>query len=216
MIIAITIVHNKTPEQNEAQIQALLARLAIVKETFHQPVYENYEFTDEEGNIQTGTREKTDENGTVITEPYEIPHFEFAGLNIPHSVILFQVLPYGGSKPPSYYQLMSVPNCGGVEYGPEDQSKGQPRFFNWGLKRGIDHGADISCYLADPTQLTAQKIRQGIEALKNDVELIDLPWVKLVTKRALKVIGQLREDGTLSEKLSEYKNRMIQGGLKNG
>lgn len=185
MKIAVTIVHNKTPEQNEAQIAALLPLVEQITDTYTDP-----------------------ESG----ETFAAYHYELKTLALDHEVRFYQVIPHGVTPPPNLYDLDSAK----VFYGPEDAQRGAPRFFNWGLKRGIDQGADIVVYLADPTQLTPNKLRQGINALKDDVELIDLPWVKLITKRALWMIGQLREDGTLTEKLGEYKERVIRGGLKHG
>jgi hypothetical protein len=192
MKISITLVHNKTDEENITQIEALASFLTMVQD-FHDQY-------DEEGNI---------------VGQYSTYHQELTGLDIPHEIRVYQVIPFGVTPPPNRYSI----NTGGiVEFGQGDNDKidNHPRFFNWGLKRGIDQGADISVFLIDPSQLTANKIKQGINALKNDVELIDLPWVKLITKRALRVIGQLKEDGSLNEELIEYKDRMIRGGLKNG
>lgn len=191
MKIAVTLIHNKTPQENEAQIASLLSLVTRVATTVTEDQF------DEEGNL-------------IGQASFEVYHYEFTGFGVPHEVRFYHVVPYGVTIPTNLDLLDGYK----VFYGPEDQDKAGPRFFNWGLKRGIDQGSDISCYLLDPAQLTPQKLRQGIQALKNDVELIDLPWVKLVTKRAMAVIGQLREDGQLADKLAEYKDRIVRGGLK--
>lgn len=181
--IAVTIVHNKTPEQNEAQIQALL------------PLVEKIE--DFSTNPETG-------------ETYTTYHYQIKQLSITHEVRFYQVIPHGVDNPPSLYLLDSF-KC---FYGPEDQDKGETRFFNWGLKRGTDHGADISVYLQDPVALTQVKLRQALSLLKDNTEFVETTWGKIGTLKLLKQIGQLKEDRSFSEAVTNYRTRINQGGLK--
>lgn len=189
MKIAITLVHNKTDAQNEAQLQAIL------------PLIEQIE----------DVHDELDENGQVIGQ-YSTFHYQIKALPIEHEVRFYQVIPHGVTHPPSLDLLDSHK----VFYGPEDSSKGETRFFNWGLKRGTDHGADLSVYLADPVALTQTKLRNALSLLKNDTEYVETAWGKIGTLKLLKQVGELKEDRGLSEAVSDYKTRISQGGLKTG
>lgn len=187
--ISVTIVHNKTDAENAAQITALQSLLTEVTDG---------PFT----NPDTG------ETWTTI-------HHEITGLNIEHEVKVYQIVPYGVTPPANRYTI----NSGGIVYygeGDQDKIGNHPRFFNWGLKRGTDNGADISVYLSDPVGLTAVKARGAIGKIRNDVEFVEETWGKLATLRLLKEVGQLREDRSFTEAITEYKTRVVGKGLKNG
>jgi len=181
--IAITIVHNKSNAQNQAQITALLP---FVEKITDGP------FTDPESGASWTTF-----------------HYQLKDLAIEHEVRFFQVVPNGVTPPANLYDLDSQK----VFYGPEDATKGATRFFNWGLKRSIDSGVDVACYLIDPTQLTAAKLQAGLDLLRDGTEFIDRTWVKLMTRRLLRVVGQLIEQGTLNQAITDYKTRMAEKGV---
>ena len=187
--LAITLVHNKSSQQNFDQIEALLPLVTKVTETI--PRY------DDQG-VQVGT--------------YEIYHYEITNLQIPHTVRFYQVIPHGVTPPSNLYQLDSAK----VFYGPEDADKGETRFFNWGLKRGTDQGADISIYLHNPQQLTRAKLRSALNRMVNNTELVDTLWCKVASVRVLTRIGQMKEDKPFSDGLRDLKDRITKGGLKHG
>lgn len=194
MKLAITITHNKTDAENEAQITALLPLVTKITDL-------NPEF-DEQGN-QIGS--------------FETYHYELKGLNIPHEVRFYQVVPFGVTPPPSLYKLDSHKVFYGK--GDEDKTGDHPRFFNWGLKRGTDNGADISLYLEDASKFDPAKIMAMLEKLANKAdptEFAENVSGKLATLRLLKEVGQLKEDRAMSEAITELKTRVAQGGMRNG
>jgi hypothetical protein len=195
MTIAVTVVHNKTNAENEAQIQALLALVDTI------PTTVTWDITDDEG-IVTG------QDSAVLY------HYQFKNVAQEHRVIFFQVVPHGVTQPPSYPELLKADGCGGVMYGPEDAQRGLPRFFNWGLKRGVDRGADIAIFLIDAADLTALKLKNALLDLKENSGYVERPWGRIVTKRALREIGQLKEDRTLAQAIQDYKDRLVAGGLE--
>lgn len=209
MTIAITLVHNKTPEENEAQISALLTHVVKVGEevSWDEPVL------DENGQPVT---ELDGEGNPVVqteTKTATVYHYEFANLARDHRVLFFQVVPYGVDRPANYDELMQADGCGGVLYGPEDANLRPSRFANWGLKRGVDRGADLSIYLEDPASVTPLKLRNALADLRENSGLVERAWGRIITRRALLQIGQLKEDRTWSEAITEYKARLTQGGL---
>lgn len=181
--LAITLVHNKTDAENEAQITALKALLTEVTDG---------PFTNEE----TG-------------ETWTTTHHEIIGLTIPHTVKVYQVIPFGVIPPANRGEI----NSGGMVYyglGDEDKIGNHPRFFNWGLKRGTDYGADISLYLEDVSKFDITKLSTKFEKLidKNDpMEFDEDVCGKLATVNLLKEKGQLDETKTIEFEL--YK-----GGLE--
>src|SRR3990172_3452523 len=160
MKLAIVIVHNKTNSENQAQISSILP--LVVK------------------NSQLITEDIYDSNGNVIGQQInESYYYIIKGLTIPHEVRFYQVVPYGVNHPLNFNELDSHNVIYGE--GDEDKTGNHPRFFNWGLKRGTDYGADVVIYLIDPSQLTAAKIQAGLDLIQSGKDFIDLPWVKLIT-----------------------------------
>lgn len=192
MNLAIILTHNKTDAENAAQIEAILPLITKVTETV--PVYPP------EGGDPIGTQ--------------DIYHYELKGLSIPHELRCYQIVPFGVT-PPANIRLIDSHN---VLYGKGDEDKtgDHPRFFNWGLKRATDYGAEIAVYLEDPSQLTGTKVRNAVAKLVNDTEYVETTWGRLGTLRLLKEVGQLREDRTFTQAISDLKTRVTQKGLKNG
>jgi hypothetical protein len=196
--LAITLVHNKTPQENEVQIAFSASRVTAVFVPFDDPEATKQAFS----------------------------HYEINGLNTPHSVQFFHVVPFqpeNQSEPyvavrPSNMNLLRG-NC--VEYGRGDEDKvgTHPRFFNWGLKRGTDYGADISLYLDLPENLNIGRLKNELLTLidENDLtEFIEDSFGKLGTLKLLKEVGQLREDLPLTDAISDLKTRVTGKGLRNG
>lgn len=181
--LSITVVHDKTPQENEAQLRALLP--LVVK------------ITDPHTDPDTG-------------ETFDTYHYQLAGLSVPHEVRFYQVLPYGVAQPPSFYLLDSH----NVLYGPEDAQKGKARFFNWGLKRGADHGADVSLYLEDAGAFDPAGLEKTLEKLADKAdaaEYAEHASGKLATAKLLKDVGQLDEEKGYSQAISEYKGKATAG-----
>lgn len=194
MKIAITLVHNKIPQENEAQIEFL--KPLIVKNTFPIPIY------DQEGN-------KVGQD-----EGY---YYSIKDLDVPHEASFFQIVPFGVTPPPNLYHIDSHK----VFYakGDEDKTGDHPRFFNWGLKRGTDYGADISIYLDDPKKMNLKDLPFYLNSLidpDDKTEFAEDQFGKMGTLRLLKEVGQLKEDRTLADALTDLKSRNTKRGGKNG
>lgn len=192
MKIAVTLVHNKP--DNEAQIDAVLSLVKRVTDTVTQ------DQVDEEGNV-TGQ------------ESFDIYHYEFTDLTIPHEVRFYHVVPFGVPRPANLDQLDGHK----VLYGPEDQDKTETRFFNWGLKRGTDHGADISLYLEDVSKLKPKDLAKTLGKLTDKAdktEFSEETCGKFATVKLLREVGQLDESKGKVQAISEYKQKIVEGGLK--
>lgn len=171
MKLAITIVHNKSDAQNEAQITALASLLETVTDG---------PFT----NPDTG-------------ETWTTTHHEIKGLAIPHGVRVYQVIPFGVTPPPNRYAI----NSGGiVQFGENDTDKtgNHPRFFNWGLKRGTDHGAEVCLYIEDVSKFDPTK-------LQFDKDFSEEDFGKVATLKLLIDKGQLDEKNTIIQGIEKYK-----------
>lgn len=187
MQIAVTIIHNKSDVENFNQIE-------LVKQ-FIEEVRESY----------------IDENG----EQHNILlGYKVKGLTLDHIVRFFQIVPFGVTPPSNLYDIDSHK----VFYGKGDEDKigSHPRFFNWGLKRGTDYGADISIYLDNILQFNTRGAVQALQKLTGDTELVETTFGKIASKRLLQMVGQLKEDTNLDQALIYLKQKVIQKGLKNG
>lgn len=194
MNLAITLVHNKSDQENVAQIVALKSLIET-----------NEEFFDE-----------YDEQGNVVGS-YTSPFYTLKGLNIEHRVKFLQIVPFGVTQPPNLYQIDSHK----VFYakGDEDKTGDHPRFFNWGLKRGTDLGADISLYIDNYKSFDIKKLATKLQKLydKNDTtEYIEDGSCKAGTVKLIKEVGLLREDVPLDIAVTNLKGRVTMKGLKHG
>lgn len=201
MKISLTLVHNKTQAENEAQIAALAN---LVTE-------------------QTELIDGVDDQGNIIPGMYQRKYYTINNLNIPHELEIQHIIPYqpwNTSNPykaelPSNLYLLNGRN---VQYGKGDEDKvgSHPRFFNWALKRGTDNGADISIYIEDITKISPVKARQALQKFTNNTEFVEADFGKLASFRLLKQVGQLKEDTTLTNAITDLKTRVVEKGLKNG
>lgn len=171
MKIGITLVHDKSDSENEAQITTLKGLLQeIVDGPFIDP--------------ETG-------------EEYTTIHHELKGLDIPHEVKIYQVIPFGITPPQNRYEI----NSGGiVEYrlGDEDKIGKHPRFFNWGLKKATNNGAELNIFIEDIAKFDPKKIKDK----KKDYEEED--GVKYATVKLLKEKGVIDESRSIDEGVRKY------------
>ena len=135
MKIAVTLVHNKSDKENEAQIKAVLALVDKVVDT----------------NVDQET------GAEFLTN-----HYEFKDFGIPHEVNFYHIVPYGINRPSNLDQLDGHK----VIYGSEFQMN-EKTFFDWGLKRGTDHGADVSIYVEDINKLNFKQLLPKFEKIKD-------------------------------------------------
>jgi hypothetical protein len=187
--LAIILIFNKGDAINQAQIETLKQGITKV----------------------TDPHDELDENGNVvgIVNTY---HYEITNLGVEHELRFYFVLPQGVSKPSNWNDI----DAWRVEFGP-DQPSHTRRFFNWAIKRSVDHGADAVIYIDDHTQLTLARLKNALQTLAGDRVWVDTLFGKLVEKKVLLRIGQLVEDGmTLAQAITELKQRIQNGGLTSG
>lgn len=192
MNIALTLVHNKSDLENQAQIDSIKS-LTHAVENIH---------------------DEFNEKGEIVGQ-YSTFHQEFKDLDIEHEVKVYQVIPFGVTPPPNRYEI----NTGGiVEYGlgDEDKTGEHPRFFNWGLKRGTDNGAEISIYIEDVSSLNPKSLKATFQKLvdkNDDTEFAETSVGKIATLKLLKEKGQLDESKTISQSVNEkYKEGEVKRG----
>lgn len=192
MNIAIILVHNLSEAANSQQITTLQNLLTTVTDG---------PFLNEE----------TDEEWTTF-------HQEVVGLGIPHTVKVYQIIPYGVIPPTTRYEI----NSGGiVQYGKGDEDKtgDHPRFFNWGLKRGTDYGADLVIHIEDISKLDFKKLLPKLQKLADradTTELVEDASGIVASLKLLKEVGQLDEGKTKAQALTELRSKVVKRGFKNG
>jgi hypothetical protein len=195
MKLAIVLVINKGDIGNENQIEAL--KPLIEKQTI----------------IHSG---QLDFEGNVIPD-FETYYYTIKDLTISHEAKFYQIVPFGVNPPTNLYDIDSYK----VFYskGDEDKIENHPRFFNWGLKRGTDYGADIAIYLEDYTKLSIDNLIFYLNTLIDvisKVEYAEDTSGKYATNKLLKEVGQLDETKDFNQSIIDYKTRIAEKGLEVG
>lgn len=190
MNIAIVITHNKGDLANQAQIESIKGLVTRITDINTDP-----------------------ESG----ETFETYHYEINNLGVPHELRIYQIVPFGVNVPPNFYELDSH----NVLYraGDEDKTGDHPRFFNWGMKRGTDYGAEVVIHLEDVSKLDFKKLLPKLQKLSDQAdktEYVEDAACKVGTVKLLKDVGQLDETKTKNQALSTLKEQVVQKGLKNG
>lgn len=141
------------------------------------------------------------------------------GLQVSHQAIFFQVIPQGVTRPPSSAALQICQSrCSSshvVLYG-SDQPSNNRRFFNWAIKRGVDHNCEVLVIIKDHTQMTMSDLKSAAQELSETKLFIDRNWGYLLGPKLLRVIGQLTESMTFAQAISELKDRIIAAGYTHG
>ncbi len=195
MKIAIVIVHNKSNAQNKEQIDFVKN---LVEEVFI-PVF--------------------DDNGLPIVEPntgeqkQALVGYKLKALEVDHLIRFFQVIPFGVTPPDNLYSIDSYNVFYGV--GDEDKVGNHARFFNWGVKRATDLGADTVIYLESPEQLTKQLLSNKLTELESK-HFVESGFGKIATNNLFKEYGQLKEDKSLVSAFEDLKQKIDTKGGKNG
>ena len=200
MKIAVIVVHNKTDSENFNQIEVIKPFLEEATELLFE-------------NNDDGTKTPILDEVTGLQRTRFLG-YKVKGLNIDHVVNFYQIIPFGVTPPSNLHDIDSHKVYYGV--GDEDKTGNHPRFFNWGLKRGTDYGADIAIYLDNILQFNATRARQALNKFTNDTEFVEATFGKLGSVRLLREVGQLKEDRSLTEAFTDLKTRVVQKGLKNG
>lgn len=202
MKIALVLIHNKSVEQNFAQIEALKSMVSVVEEYI----------------------DGSDDAGNIIPQAFKRRVFSLIGLGIPHELEVLHIVPYQPDNssdpykailPANFYDL----NTRNVQYGRGDEDKvgNHPRFFNWGLKRGTDSGSEITVYIEDITKFTVAKLKKKVASIldtSDSTEYAEDTFGKVGSRTLLQAVGQLSENN--GNPFAEYKGRIAQKGLKHG
>jgi hypothetical protein len=143
-------------------------------------------------------------------EPVIDRYYTILGVTPSHRAIFLQVIPQG-VQVPNNLRLIDSYN---VYYG-ADQPSHNRRFFNWGIKRAIELGADAVALIQNVSLLTAVDIDLTLANLRNQRIWEDRTWGRMITKR-LFAIGRLREDLTIAEAITNMKARLVAAGYTHG
>lgn len=197
--LALTLIHNKSELENEEQIVTLST---LLQEQF-------VTVTDEEGN-----------------EEQVFSHYTLSGLALPHEVKIYQIVPFQPDNKSEPYEAIKPANLSllhshNVYYGKgdEDMVGDHPRFFNWGLKRGTDYGAEAVVYLEDPQKLDFEALAASLNSLvdpDDKYEYVEDEACKVTSANLLKEIGQLNESLPSTEALTDLKQRISLEGKQYG
>lgn len=191
--IAIILVHNKSDVDNFNQIEII--KSLIEKKSIVHDIYDPI------------TKQPT---GSTFTTFY----YTIKTLPITHEVLFYQIIPFGVIPPTNRDTIDSWK----VYYakGDEDKVGNHPRFFNWGLKRGTDYGADVVVYLDDIFMFNVINLKDSLDKLINNTELIETSFGKISSFKLLQEVGQLKENITITEAFTDLKQRLTQKGLNYG
>lgn len=158
--LAVTLLHDKSDSENEAQIDTILGLVERITDTHTNP--------------DTG-------------ESFDTYHYEIKGLGIPHEVRFYHIVPFGKNRPSNMDQLDGHK----VIYGPEFQM-GEKTFFNWGLKRGTDHGAEVSIYVEDLSKVDFKALLpqlQDVASKQTTTEFLQRTGCKIANVEYMKKGG---------------------------
>lgn len=181
MKLAFILTHNKSNKENFNQIEFLKSNIIKIIDTYNV-------FND------NGKKEG-------VVENY---HYEINDLGLPHEAIFFQIIPFGINLPVNLYAIDSHK----VFYGNGDADKQgeHARFFNWGLKRATDYGADIVIHIDNYKNFDFKTLPFYINTLIdpfNKVEFVIGQSEKISTLNFQKQIGKLNELKTTNEAIDE-------------
>ena len=143
-----------------------------------------------------------------------VPTVFYALTGTPHRVRFYHIIPFGVTTPSNLDDL----NGHKVWYraGDEDKIGTHPRFYNWGLKRGTDYGAEASVHITNATTFTAADLELHLATLRDTMVFREPSWGKVTALRLLREVGQLREDVTLDNALVDLRARIDAAGLGRG
>ena len=117
-----------------------------------------------------------------------------------HRVRFYQVVPFGVETPANLDAL----NSHKVWYraGDENKTDDHPRFYNWGLKRGTDYGAEAVVHITDAVTFTAIDLELHLAQLRNSMVFREPSWGQITALRLLREVGQLKEVNEANEVLT--------------
>jgi hypothetical protein len=131
-----------------------------------------------------------------------------------HRVRFYQVVPFGVTSP----ENVDAINSQKVWYRARDEDKvnDHPRFYNWGLERGTDYGAEAVVHITDPVTYTTADLEIHLATLRNSMVFREPIWGKVTALRLLREVGQLDERLTFDNALVDLRARIDAAGLGRG
>jgi len=147
-----------------------------------------------------------DNPGQTIKRPYRV----IIALARPHELVCFQVVPQGVARPAN---MDKIEPSFKVLYGP-DQPSHTRRFFNWGLKRATDYGAEVVAFLDATGSFSAGD-------LDNSFDFAERTWGRIVKFRVQQRLGSgrravLNEALGMNAALADLRTRIDAEGLSRG
>lgn len=205
MNIAIVLTHNKGDKANSQQVDTLKTLLQEVL----VPLF-NTKTNDKGESVEVPI---LDEQGI---QKQGFSHYILTDLPLPHTVKVYQIIPFGVIPPPNRYEV----NSGGLVYygkGDEDKVGDHPRFWNWGLKRGTDGGGEVVVQIEDMKKFDVDDLAVELNSLidpEDPHELVEDPSSKIASLKLLKEVGLIDENKSKEEGIAELKNKVVEKGLK--
>lgn len=193
--IAIVLTNNKSDEENIAQIEFF--KPLIEKQIEYHP-------------------EVTDPRGKVY-EAYDTYYYTIKGFVLPHEVHFYQIFPFSVKLPANKDDIDSYKVYYGA--GDEDKTGDHSRFYNWGLKRATDYGAEIVVHVDNYKDFSVDDLPFKVNTLVDPVDttdLIDEISGKYSTVRLLRRVGQVDEAMSLSQSIATFKNKILEKELSYG
>lgn len=153
--LAITLVHNKSNAENEAQISTILGLVDRHTQESTETVRDRTIVENKEGTTEEVL-------GPEYQATFYTYYYTFKAITEPHEVRFYHVVPHGKAIPSNIDQLDGAK----VYYGPEFADT-EKTYFDWGLKRGTNNGADVSIYVEDLSKLDFKKLLPKMEKVKD-------------------------------------------------
>jgi len=131
-----------------------------------------------------------------------------------HRVRFYQVVPFGVETPANLDAL----NSHKVWYRARDEDKvsDHPRFYNWGLMRGTDYGAEAVVHITDPVTYTTVDLELHLATMRDTMVFREPSWGKVTALRLLSEVGQLDERLTFDNAVIDLRARIDRAGLGRG
>jgi len=188
-----------------AQLQAVANRTEVRQFVYRDEAGNPIPLLDENGDPMI-----EDGNPVYVQRAYRV----FPGLARRHEIVCFQVVPQRTRRPANMDavepSIKVIFNEGGVN----DQPSNVRRFFNWGLKRATDYGADVVLFLDN-----AAGFSEG--DAETVLDFSERGWGRLVRAEVQRRLGAdrqqvLRENLSTTAAYADLRARIDEEGLSRG
>jgi hypothetical protein len=183
--LAVVLTHDKGDVANQAQVTAINNLVELHDEQIvldGEPQF----LKDAEGELIL------DEDGNPI--PLMDRWLAFKGVVRPHEVLLFQIVPAGVREPsdlitlPDGTQATSTRWFAGVFYSATDKHDQDQGWFNWGLKRATDYGAEFVLFVDGVRAFDPRSL-----ALDSLGDFEDKTWGRVASVSLQRQLGKKRQ-----------------------